>query len=202
MCLLWSNPVLAQKSIQMDASQVRVNKSNPLRDDKKPEELELAKEILLKQKKVEGIFNSGDNYTSFAIELLSRIDTRIRIEWDDEYIDITSEPNTLYRLNRNKSRTFSFLAFQPTKGSLRLYNEADELVLTIPYEVKQAGRGKNSISLGANSKLGSPNPRLNVRYSHSRSNDDGGRWSFRVGASGSIDDISNVNVNTGVTYSW
>lgn len=202
LCLLISAPVYAQQTITIDPSQIRTTRSNPSREDKKEEELELAADLILKQKRIIKELPNGDNYTSFTFDILSRFETRIKIKWNDENIDYTGESGLRYRLNRNKSRGFTFLAFGPTEGIISIYNEAEEHIMDIPYKVTKQSNGRNSVGFGASSKLGDPNPNLRVNYSHSRRNQSGGSWSFRTSASGKLSDIENINVNLGVNYSW
>lgn len=194
-------PVHAQQSITIDPSQIRTTRSNPSKEDKKEEELELAKDIIIKQTRVLKEISSEENYTSFSIDLLSRFETRVKMRWDDENIDYTGESGLRYRLNRNKSRGFTFLVFGPTEGTIDIYNEADEYLTSINYKVVSKSNSRNSLGFSASTKLGDPNPRLNVNYSHSRKVDNGS-WSFRTSASGQVTDIENININIGVTRSW
>lgn len=202
LCILWVTPVYAQQVIQISPDSLEINKSRPSAKDNTEEELQIAREVLLKQKQVRSSISSNETYGTFRFEILSRVETVIKVRWQDTSIDYTGKVKDTYRLTKNTGRGFTFLAVEPTKGIIEILNENDELILIIPYEVDKEGNGKNSISLSANSKLGDINPRLNVRYSHTKRNISGGTWSYRVGASGSVDDLPSVNVNMGVTHSW
>ena len=202
LCLSIGAPVYANQTITIDPSQIRTTKTNPTREDKKEEELELAKDLILKQKRIIKELPATDNYTSFTFDILARFETRIRIRWDDETIDYSGEAGLRYRLNKNKGRGFTFLVFGPTEGVISIYDEADNLLMEIPYKVTKQSNGRNSVGFSASTKLGDPNPQLRINYSHSRRNQSGSSWSFRTSASGKLTDIENINVNMGVNYSW
>ena len=204
MCLLNTYAVYGQTVIT--PSNLQVEKYNPGKMDRKDqqeeEQLELAKDLILKQKRIIQEIPNTDNYTTFTLDFLSRFDTRILIEWSDDNIDYRGKSGQRYRLNKNSSRGFTFIAFAETKGTIRILNDAGELIMTIPYVVKAEKKGRHNVGFNASTKIGDLNPRLRVNYSHSRTNKDGGRWSFRTSASGTLDDIENINLNLGVNYSW
>lgn len=201
LCVLWITPVYAEQSITIDPSLIRTNISNPKREDAKEEKLELARDLIVKQKDISKEIKADDNYTLFTFDILARYETRIKITWEDDKIDFTGEPGQRYRLNRNKSRGFTFLAFGPTSGNINIYDEADNHLMTIPYKVFKEGKGRNSIGFNASTNIGDLDPRLSINYSHSRTNTNDS-WSFRTSVSGKLSKTEKININTGVTYSW
>lgn len=187
-------------------AQNRIAEISVVRSENKPdtEDLPLAKDIRLRQRRVFQELDRRDTYTFFSIELLSSFKTRIKIKYTDENITLRHEKEDTILLPENKSRNITFYAFNPTKGYLIITDEEDNPIMEIPYIVKERSNVNQSVGFSTSASTGNFDPSVTVRYHRGVRADysDQASWSFNTSVSTSLDDLDNIRFQLGVNYSW
>ena len=168
------------------------------------EQLPLAKDLMIRQKRVFVEVNKKYNYSPFSIQLLSSFKTRIKVKWDDPNIVLRGEAKDSFLLKENTGRNIVFQAFKPTKGFFTITDEADNVLMEIPYLVQEQSTVKQRIGFNTGTSLKDFSPTANFSYSrHMRGTySDDGDWSFNASVSTNLDDLDEIRVNLGVGYSW
>lgn len=105
--------------------------------------MELASEIFYSPHFVEVQIPYDREYATFALELASRIHTRIVIEVDGE--DIVSRTDEVVVPSGARIST-GFAVFGPHVGLIRLYNEEMQLLAEVPYMVTKQSRIQQTVS--------------------------------------------------------
>ncbi len=105
--------------------------------------LELATEIYYAPHFLEVQIPYDREFTTFVLELASRIRTRIFIEVEGE--DIVSRAGEVVVPSGARIST-GFAAFGPHVGLIRLYNEEMELLAEVPYMVTKQSRFQQTVS--------------------------------------------------------
>lgn len=106
--------------------------------------LEVASEIYYYPSMLSLAIAYDAEFTSFVIQLASRVPTRIHIE-------VTDPANLVPRAEAvvvpaGTDISVGFAAFAPHEGSIRLLNEEGDLLAAVPYTVTKQSRFEHSVS--------------------------------------------------------
>ena len=99
----------------------------------------------------------GESIGKITLDLYSKVNTLIKIRYDDENIVVKNKREEL-KLGAGVGFKLQFAAFQPTQGYIEILNANDEVIFTVPYKVldaksvSQTIRTSVSHSLRANSE--------------------------------------------------
>lgn len=106
-------------------------------------DLEVASEVFYAPHFIEAVIPYDREYTTFTLELASRVRTRILVEVEGE--DIVSRANDVMVPAGSRIST-GFAAFGPHVGLIRLYNEELELLAEVPYMVTKQSRFQQTVA--------------------------------------------------------
>lgn len=137
-----------------------------------------------------------------SLPLVSTIDTYVKIRFSDENLSSRSKLD-IHHLKAGRPYTLQYAAFQPTKGTLEILNENDEVIITVPYEVLNRKMINHSIGTNVNHRItpnGESDTRMGVGYrlQTKKTDIDDGTHSInvRVSTSGEFDEVQlNLNYN-------
>lgn len=108
---------------------------------------QIAETIAYQPHHIESTIAFGDAFAPVSITLSSRVDTRVRIEAGDE-LEPLSKDEWLSLLSGYRT-SVSFTAYEAHRGTLRIFNERDELLATVPYTVAEESQVFQSIRAAA-----------------------------------------------------
>lgn len=153
------------------------------------------------QKLVSRIKDSG-SVGVVNLPLVSSTDTFVKIRFTDTNLSSRSKLE-IHHLKAGRPYTLQYAAFQPTKGTLEILNENDQVILTVPYEVLDRKMIQHSIGTNANYRItpnGESTTRLGVGYrlrtKKTDINDGTHSVGVRVSTTGEFDEVQiNINYN-------
>ena len=106
--------------------------------------LVVAEEIYFSPHFVEVAIPFDRDYTTFSLELASRVSTRVQIEVSDPSNLISRADEVVVPAGARLSTGFA--AFEPHAGVIRLSNEFGELLAEVPYNITKQSRFQHTVS--------------------------------------------------------
>lgn len=204
LCLI--SPVVIAQPREIKVQSTTVRKVN----DSKAEELELplakAEDFFIKQPRIVRELRNNEQYASISINVASRIETRVKLKWEDtENVRLNGKEGLRYHVKANQPRTFTFTVYGPGEGIIQFTDEDDNLIAEVPYKIFRDGKFNHKVGVGINTSATElDRTRISGSYSLSRKKQyaDDNTWSIRVGASANSEDLADFNINVQGSYQW
>lgn len=161
---------------------------------------------------ISGSIPHNSNVGSLRVILSAKKRSKIRVEHDHPN-DLFSRSRDLKEVifRREGSRVnLSFNAFKPIAGTLRIYNENNKLIHSIPYRVIKEKAFRQSLTSRVNDRksgtLSSENHNQNLsvsyRVSKKAKHITDPRWSVSTSINTDLDDTNNRSISTSFSINW
>jgi len=138
------------------------------------------------------------------LPLVSKVDTKVKVQFEDPNLAIRVV-REYHTLRAGRPYTLQFAAFQATSGTLKVLNENNEVILTVPYQVLNRKKLKQGVGVGINHSIreSKTSTRMNANYrvsTHKTDDTDGSHSvNFRVSTD---DEFIDKQFSIQYNYNW
>lgn len=158
---------------------------------------------------VSGAIGFGQDVGSLYLQIASKKRSKVRIEYDngDTLFPLIDLGEVIFD-RPGKTRTINFNVFGPVFGNLRIFNEKNQLIKTIPYIVLRERSYRQSIRTNVTESRSSDDNEvkqsISIGYTISNKilNTTDPYWSFSTSINTDVNDPRSRTTSAGISYSW
>lgn len=159
---------------------------------------------------VKAYINFNEQVGTLYFEINAKKRSKLRLEYDNDDLLFSqfTNPNELTINAPGEATSVNFTVFGPVSGSIKIFNEKNQLLKTVAYIVRKEGRYRHSLSGNlSNTKtevLEDETNTTSLSYSISKKTEHSADpyWNLGASVSADIDNPDKRTVNVGFDYTW